>query len=166
MSKITMFDSIMLWDKVLSDEDKFAMVDNDWSISEDMRTNDRFVERVIQMNASSMCDEDLDVLHNAMILSPRTIFFMKKLYKLERKIKQVWNRLTFKTNKRGEALITNLGIFSYDCGIEMTGKTYDELGYMAKHVLRMSYNPETNHFVPQGVIKGHTINQLFIGSHE
>ena len=51
-----MFDSIMLWDKVLSDEDKFAMVDNDWSISEDMRTNDRFVERVIQMNASSMCD--------------------------------------------------------------------------------------------------------------
>ena len=95
-----MYEAIMLWDKVLDYEEREELVKNNWSIKDITRSDGELLNEISDMTAENMGESDLDKLHQAMILSPRTMFHKKKLDKIEKKIKSQWNKLRLMWNKK------------------------------------------------------------------
>ena len=146
-----MYEAIMLWDKVLDYEEREELVKNNWSIKDTTRTDGELLNEICDMTAEHMNESDLDKLHQAMILSPRTMFHKKKLDKIEKKIKLQWNKLRLMYN-RGSAnahdgqLLESLDILPQTWCRKNAGLDWDRLSYTVKQVLRASYNPGTNRF--------------------
>ena len=146
-----MYEAIMLWDKVLDYEEREELVKNNWSIKDATRTDGELLNEICDMTAENMGESDLDKLHQAMILSPRTMFHKKKLDKIEKKIKLQWNKLRLMYN-RGSAnahdgqLLESLDILPQTWCRKNAGLDWDRLSYTVKQVLRASYNPTTNRF--------------------
>ena len=151
-----MFEAIMLWDKVLNYEERSELVKNNWSIKEQSRKDGELIDEVCEMTAEHMSEIDLEKLHQAMILSPRTMFHKKKLDKIEKLIKSQWNKLrlmhpkhivhpTGSPPREGDYLM-QLGILPQGWCHKNAPIEWDNLSYTVKHLLRASYNPSTNRF--------------------
>ena len=141
----------MLWDKVLDYEEREELVKNNWSIKNATRTDGELLNEICDMTAENMGESDLDKLHQAMILSPRTMFHKKKLDKIEKKIKSQWNKLRLMYNRKSRDphdgdLLLSLGILPESWCRRNAGLEWDRLSYTVKHVLRASFNPATNRF--------------------
>ena len=146
-----MYEAIMLWDKVLSYSQRDELVRNNWSIKETTRLDGELLNEICDMTAEHMNDSDLAKLHQAMILSPRTMYFKRKLDKIEKKTKTQWNKLrkmhTTKTAQAGE-LLYELDILPRSWGYKNAVIEWDHLSFTVKHLLRASYNPLSNKFEP------------------
>jgi hypothetical protein len=151
MNNLTMYEAILLWDKVLCYEERDELVRNNWSIRDTARTDAELVNEICDMTAEHMSERDLDRLHQSMVLSPRTMFFKKKLDKIETKIKSQWNKLRLMYNKKSRSprdgdLLLSLDILPRTWCLKNAGLEWDKLSYTVKNVLRTSYNPTTNKF--------------------
>ena len=146
-----MYEAIMLWDKVLDHEERVELVKNNWSIKDTTRADGEILNEISVMTAEHMNDNNLEKLHQAMILSPRTMFFKKKLDKIEKKIKVQWNKLRImykkkSTNPRDGDRLLALDILPRSWCYKNAGLEWDMLSYTVKHLLRASYNPISNKF--------------------
>ena len=146
-----MYEAIMLWDKVLSYEERDELVRNNWSIKDTTRSDGELLNEICDMTAEHMNDKDLTKLHQAMILSPRTMFHKKKLDKIEKKTKLQWNKLRLMYKKKGKNpqygdLLLSLDILPRSWVFKNAGLEWEKLSYTIKNVLRTSYNPTTNKF--------------------
>ncbi len=146
-----MYEAIMLWDKVLDYEERYELIKNNWSIKDITRSDGELLNEICDMTAENMGESDLDKLHQAMILSPRTMFHKKKLDKIEKKIKSQWNKLRLMWNKKNGSpregdLLYSLDILPRTWCYKNAGLEWDKLSYTVKQVLRASYNPGTNRF--------------------
>ena len=141
----------MLWDKVLGYEEREELVRNNWSIKDTTRADGELLNEICDMTAEHMNDNNLEKLHQAMILSPRTMFHKKKLDKIEKKIKVQWNKLRImykkkSTNPRDGDRLLALDILPKSWCYKNAGLEWDKLSYTVKHLLRASYNPISNKF--------------------
>ena len=146
-----MYEAIMLWDKVLGYEEREELVRNNWSIKDTTRADGELLNEICDMTAEHMNDNNLEKLHQAMILSPRTMFHKKKLDKIEKKIKVQWNKLRImykkkSTNPRDGDRLLALDILPKSWCYKNAGLEWDKLSYTVKHLLRASYNPISNKF--------------------
>ena len=151
MNNLSMFEAIMLWDKVLDYEEREELVKNNWSIKDTTRKDGELINEICDMTAEHMSDNDLNKLHQAMTLSPRTMFHKKKLDKIEKKIKQQWNKLRLMWSKKSRSpregdYLMELEILPRTWCHKNAGLEWDRLSFTVKHVLRASYNPLTNKF--------------------
>ena len=80
-----------------------------------------------------------------MILSPRTIFFQRKLIKLDQIIERVWNGLTRNHDKKW---LMKLDILPVAVTSQNYNREYDRLSFTVKHILRATYNPISKKFEP------------------
>jgi hypothetical protein len=146
-----MHEAIMLWDKVLDSEERRDLVINSWSISDTLRTNPECVTEITDTTAENMCNVDLDKLYQAMTLSPRTMYFKRKLTKIEKKIEIQWNQLRAMYNKKTMepgSRLEEQGILPRSWAMKNYRIAYAHLSFTVKHLLRASYNPDTNRFEP------------------
>ena len=146
-----MYEAIMLWDKVLGYEEREELVRNNWSIKDTTRADGELLNEICDMTAEHMNDNNLEKLHQAMILSPRTMFHKKKLDKIEKKIKVQWNKLRImykkkSTNPRDGDRLLALDILPKSWCYKNAVLEWDKLSYTVKHLLRASYNPISNKF--------------------
>ena len=113
------------------------LIKNHWICDREDRSNKSKITITRSMHAENMDKASLTKLHEAMILSPRTIYFQRKLIKLEQIIERVWNGLTRNHDKKWLAVTSQ----NYD-------REYDRLSFTVKHILRATYNPISKKFEP------------------
>jgi hypothetical protein len=112
--------------------------------------NQAFGETVV-MHAENMNDAQLDNLYSAMILSPKTKFYQKKLELVEQNIENLWNGMVkkIKYSPKGISLVKFLeGVLPHHVMTEQTQRQYNQLSFTIKHLLRASYSPANNRFMP------------------
>ena len=140
-----MFDCILLWDKVMTVEERKELLETTWACDSDDRTNNESMNLTSSMNADNMDEARRSKLCQALTLSTRTLYFMKRFKKLERKIETQWNKLR-KMND-GQWLI-ELNILPDGVAANNVNVEYKDLSFTVKHLLRASYVPTTNRFEP------------------
>ena len=140
-----MFDCILLWDKVMTVEERKEILQTTWACDSDDRKNGEMLQLTSSMNADNMDETRRDKLCQALALSTRTLYFMKRLKKLERSIETQWNKLRKMNN--GQWLI-DLQILPMSIAKNNITVPYKELSFTVKHLLRASYVPASNRFEP------------------
>ena len=121
------------------------LIKNHWICERDDRSNKGKITITRAMHAENMEDVSLTKLHEAMILSPRTIYFQRKLIKLEQEIERVWNRLVRNHDKKW---LLKLDILPVAVTDQNHDREYDRLSFTVKHILRATYNPISKKFEP------------------
>ena len=144
-SDLSIFDVVVLWDKVMDAEAREDLIKNHWICDREDRSNKSKITITKSMHAENMNSTSLTRLHEAMILSPRTMYFQKKLIKLEREIESAWNKLRRSHDKRW---LTKLDILPACVSVENHDREYDRLSFTVKHILRATYNPSSKKFEP------------------
>ena len=121
------------------------LIKNHWICDREDR-NDKSKRTITKsMHAENMDSVSLTKLHEAMILSSRTLYFQKKLIKLEREIEILWNKLR---KSHDEKWLTKLDILPNAVTIQNYDREYDKLSFTVKHILRATYNPSSKKFEP------------------
>jgi len=121
------------------------LIKNHWICDREARKNKSKLIITKAMHAENMDTTSLTKLHEAMILSPRTIYFQRKLIKLDQTIERVWNKLSKNHDKKW---ITNLDILPIAVAAQNHDRHYDKLSFTVKHILRATYNPISKKFEP------------------
>ena len=140
-----MFDTILLWDKVMDNESREDLIKNHWICDREARKNKSKIIITKTMHAENMDSVSLTKLHEAMILSPRTIYFQRKLIKLDKMIERAWNKLCKNHDKKW---LTKLDILPIAVADQNYNRDYDRLSFTVKHILRATYNPVSMKFEP------------------
>lgn len=155
MNDLTVFDTIMIWDKIMDTEERGYLIENYMEFDKENDSKKQSFDQTVIMHAENMNDEHLDNLHSAMILSPKTKFYQKKLATIEQNIEKLWNSLTccFWNHTDQRAQGTSFSKFMEDILpnniiAENLTRKYNELSFTVKHILRASYNPKINRFEP------------------
>ena len=159
MTDISLFDAIIIWDKILDSKERSQLVTNHWICSCENKNDQTKIDETVAMHAANMNEITLLRLHEAFKLSDRTMFFQRKLEKLDDKIEEKWNGIIekFKSNKQDtDKLYTQ--ILKYDIlpiqvmNAQLSGGyKYDKLSYMIKNMIRESYNPANDKFEPLSI---------------
>ena len=121
------------------------LIKNHWICDREDRNNKSKITITKTMHAENMDKVSLVKLHEAMILSTRTIYFQKKLIRLEREIETVWNKLRKSHDKNW---LTKLDILPIAVTKQNHDRDYDKLSFTVKHILRATYNPSNKQFEP------------------
>lgn len=140
-----MFDCILLWDKVMTVDERKELLETTWACDTDDRANSEKLQLTSSMNADNMDDKRRSKLCQALALSTRTLYFMKRLKKLERNIEIQWNKLR---KMNGGSWLIELNILPVGVAENNMKLEYKELSFTVKHLLRASYVPTTNRFEP------------------
>ncbi|MAF36961.1 hypothetical protein CL622_07630 [archaeon] len=154
MSELSMFEAILIWDKVMSYKDRRDLVKNNWSIASTFRDHPDSVEAIVETPAEQMSDIDMEKLHKALILSERTMYLKKQLAKIDKKAEKQWNKLRKMYNKNDETWVRDLDIMPKHWAIAVQNCDYDQLSFTIKHLLRASYDNNTNRFAGQHMLYG------------
>lgn len=144
-SDLNIFDAIIMWDKIMDNEAREDLIKNHWICDREVRSDRNKLIITKSMHAENMDSVSLTKLHEAMILSPRTIYFQRKLIKLEQIIGRTWNRLTRNHDKRW---LAKLDILPLAVANQNHNREYDKLSFTVKHTLRATYNPVSKRFEP------------------
>ena len=121
------------------------LIKNHWICDREKRSDKSKITITKTMHAENMDKVSLVKLHEAMILSPRTIYFQKKLIKLEREIETTWDKLRRSHDKKW---LTNLDILPIAVAMDNHDRAYEKLSFTVKHILRATYNPSSKQFEP------------------
>ena len=121
------------------------LIKNHWICDREDRNNKSKITITKTMHAENMDSMSLTKLHEAMILSPRTIHFQRKLIKLDQMIERVWNKLCKNHDKKW---LTKLDILPIAVAEQNFDRDYDRLSFTVKHILRATYNPVSMKFEP------------------
>jgi len=156
MTEITMFDSIMLWDKILDNSERSQLVTSHWISSCESRQDQAKVDETIAMKATNMDEMTMLRMHEAFKLSTRTSYFRRKLEKLDVIIAKKWDNIISKFKNRTsntDKAYTN--VLKYDIlpvqvmNAQLKGNyDFQHLSYIIKNMLRASYNPDNGRFEP------------------
>ena len=71
MSGMTVFDSILIWDKIMTMEQRKELITNCWSVDKKIIEYDENFLPLMEQSGENMSDLDRKKLHQAMTLSPR-----------------------------------------------------------------------------------------------
>ena len=153
MNDLTVFDTIMIWDKIMDTEERGYLIENYMEFDKENDSKKQSFDQTVIMHAENMNDEHLDNLHSAMILSPKTKFYQKKLATIEQNIEKLWNSLIPNRNHTDHPTNSTYSKFMEDILpnniiAENLTRKYNELSFTVKHILRASYNPKINRFEP------------------
>ena len=129
----------------MDSEAREDLIKNHWICDREDRSNKSKINITRSMHAENMDKASLTKLHEAMILSPRTIFFQRKLIKLDQIIERVWNGLTRNHDKKW---LMKLDILPVAVTSQNYNREYDRLSFTVKHILRATYNPISKKFEP------------------
>ena len=129
----------------MDNEAREDLIKNHWICDREARKNKSKLIITKSMHAENMDSASLIKLHEAMILSPRTIHFQRKLIKLDQVIERVWNRLTKNHDKKW---LLKLDILPMAVADQNHDRDYDKLSFTVKHILRATYNPASKKFEP------------------
>lgn len=129
----------------MDSEAREDLIKNHWICDREDRSNKDKINITRSMHAENMDNLSLTKLHEAMILSPRTIYFQRKLTKLEHEIGTTWNKLRRSHDKKW---IAKLDILPTPVAEENHEREYDKLSFTVKHILRAAYNPISKKFEP------------------
>ena len=93
MNDLTIFDTVLIWDKVMNVEEREYLVKNHMMyVDADDKNNEKF-EQTVVMHAENMNDYQVGNLYSAMILSPKTKYYQKRLVTIENDIEKSWNEI-------------------------------------------------------------------------
>ena len=113
-----------------------------------------FCQTIVETPAEQMSDIDMEKLHKALILSERTMYLKKQLAKIDKKAEKQWNKLRKMYNKNDETWVRDLDIMPKHWAIAVQNCDYDQLSFTIKHLLRASYDNNTNRFAGQHMLYG------------
>lgn len=149
MSGMTVFDSILIWDKIMTMEQRKELITNCWSVDKKIIEYDENFLPLMEQSGENMSDLDRKKLHQAMTLSPRAMYFKKKLVKLEHQIEKQWNKVRCmrrRTKNSTRSAVDLFDIMPRGLADEVIEINYDNLSFTTKNLLRATYNPDTNRF--------------------
>ena len=93
MNDLTIFDTVLIWDKVMNVEEREYLVKNHMMYVDADDKNDEKFEQTVVMHAENMNDYQVGNLYSAMILSPKTKYYQKRLVTIENDIEKSWNEI-------------------------------------------------------------------------
>ena len=135
----------MLWDKVLNTEDRHQLIRQHWIGDIEDLENEDMISITVGMHAQNMNDSSLLKLCEAFAMSSRTRYFKRKLAKVDNDIKKKWNEIRKINNGQR---IKELQILPLNIAENNVNRSYDELSFTVKQLLRTMYYPPTKTFEP------------------
>ena len=156
MTEVSLFDAILLWDKILDNTERSQLVTNHWICSCESKKAQNSLDETVAMHAGNMDEITLLRLHEAFKLSTRTIYFQRKLEKLDKRIAAKWNEILEKFRLREKLDDSRYrDVLKYDIlpsrvmTAQLEGRyEYEGLHFIIKNMLRASYNPDNGRFEP------------------
>ena len=158
MTEVSLFDAIIIWDKILDNTERSQLVTNHWICSCESKKAQGSLDETVAMHAGNMDEVTLLRLHEAFKLSSRAIFFQRKLEKLDKKIAAKWDEILEKFRQKGKFQEPDKkykSVLKYDIlplqvmeAQIVGGYNYDHLHFIIKNMLRASYNPDNGKFEP------------------
>ena len=138
-----------MWDKIMNTEEREYLIGNYMEYDRENDSKAKAFGETVVMHAENMNDVQLDNLYSAMILSPKTKFYQKKLQEIDQDIEKLWNSMIkkIKYTPKGLSLVKFMdGILPDHVMTEQTKRDYNELSFTIKHLLRASYDPSSKRF--------------------
>ena len=96
MNELTILDVILLWDKILTADERETLLYRHYPASDEAKNNTVYRKRHVRMNAENMNPDELNKIHTAMILSSITRMKLKQLVKFIDKVKVKWDLIRFR----------------------------------------------------------------------
>ena len=141
----------MMWDKIMNTEEREYLVENYMEYDKENDSKNQAFGETVVMHAENMNDVQLDNLYSAMILSPKTKFYQKKLQEIDQDIEKLWNNMVDKIKYSRKGISAGMfleGILPHHVMTEQTQRKYNQLSFTIKHLLRASYSPANKRFIP------------------